>query len=84
MNEIPPNITIIEFVVVGPKMYRCALSNGTTVLKVKRLTLKSANCDKVNFESLRDSVDDYCLSGEEEKKEIRVELGAQKSSKSGL
>lgn len=63
-------------------MYGYALSNGTTVLKVKRLTIKSANCDKVA--NLKASLVDYFISGEEEKKEIKVELGAQKNSKSGL
>ncbi|KAG8131055.1 hypothetical protein E2320_017632, partial [Naja naja] len=52
-----------------------------SVLKMIRLTPKRANCDKVNFESLKYLVDDYCLSGEEEKKEIKVESGTVRIKK---
>lgn len=72
-SEIPPNTSITEFVAAGPKTYGYALSNGVTVLKVKGLTLNSANCVKVNFESLKELVDEYCLTESEEKKEIKVQ-----------
>ncbi|KAK9395671.1 hypothetical protein NXF25_019032 [Crotalus adamanteus] len=72
-SEIPPNTTITEFVAAGPKTYAYALSNGETVLKVKGITLNCGNSNKVNFDSLKDLVDDYCVSGAERKKEIGVE-----------
>ncbi|XP_060550634.1 uncharacterized protein LOC117657823 [Pantherophis guttatus] len=72
-SEIPPNTSITEFVAVGPKTYGYALSNGSTVLKVKGITLNSSNCVKVNFESLKDLIDEYCQSEGEEKKEIKIQ-----------
>ncbi|XP_063162451.1 uncharacterized protein LOC134499635 isoform X2 [Candoia aspera] len=59
-SEILPNTMITELVVAGPKTYAYALSSGEVVLKVKGITLNFANCDKVNFDSLKDLVDDYC------------------------
>ncbi|KAG8147241.1 putative DNA polymerase protein, partial [Naja naja] len=72
-SEIPPNTSITEFAAAGPKTYGYALSNGSTVLKVKGITLNSANSVKVNFESLKDLVNEYCLTGGVEKKEIKVQ-----------
>ncbi|KAG8139604.1 hypothetical protein E2320_002366 [Naja naja] len=72
-SEIPPNTSITEFAAAGPKTYGYALSNGSTVLKVKGITLNSANSVKVNFESLKDLINEYCLTGGVEKKEIKVQ-----------
>ncbi|KAG8147991.1 hypothetical protein E2320_023048 [Naja naja] len=72
-SEIPPNTSITEFAAAGPKTYGYALSNGSTVLKVKGITLNSANSVKVNFESLKDLINEYCLTGGVEKKEIKME-----------
>lgn len=72
-SEIPPNTSITEFAAAGPKTYGYALSSGEAVLKVKGITLNSGNAEKVNFDSLKELVDDYCLTGAERKKEIRVE-----------
>ncbi|KAG8139436.1 hypothetical protein E2320_002201 [Naja naja] len=62
-SEIPPNTSITKFAAAGPKTYGYALSNGSTVLKVKGITLNSANSVKVNFESLKDLINEYCLTG---------------------
>ncbi|KAG8138993.1 hypothetical protein E2320_001766, partial [Naja naja] len=72
-SEIPPNTSITKFAAAGPKTYGYALSNGSTVLKVKGITLNSANSVKVNFESLKDLINEYCLTGGVEKKEIKVQ-----------
>ncbi|XP_032094416.1 uncharacterized protein LOC116523417 [Thamnophis elegans] len=72
-SEIPQNTTITEFVAAGPKTYAYALSNGEAVVKVKGITLNCGNSSKVNFDSLKDLVDDYCLPDAKRKKEISVE-----------
>ncbi|KAG8141379.1 hypothetical protein E2320_007003, partial [Naja naja] len=72
-SEIPPKTSIIEFAAAGPKTYGYVLSNRSTVLKVKRIMLNSANNVKVNFESLKELMDEYCLTEGIEKKEIRVQ-----------
>ncbi|KAG8139281.1 hypothetical protein E2320_002120, partial [Naja naja] len=72
-SEISPNTSITEFAAAGPKTYGYALSNGSTVLKVKGIMLNSANSVKVNFESLKELIDEYCLTEGIEKKEIRVQ-----------
>uniref|UniRef100_A0A2D4PM34 DNA-directed DNA polymerase n=1 Tax=Micrurus surinamensis TaxID=129470 RepID=A0A2D4PM34_MICSU len=72
-SEIPPNTSITKFAAAGPKTYGYGLSNGSTVLKVKGITLNSANSAKVNFESLKNLIDEYCLTEGSEKKEIRIE-----------
>ncbi|XP_067322381.1 uncharacterized protein [Anolis sagrei] len=58
-SEIPPDQTITEFVSIGPKSYGYKLSDGTACMKVKGITLNSANCEKINFTSLKDLAFDY-------------------------
>ncbi|KYO44747.1 hypothetical protein Y1Q_0016857 [Alligator mississippiensis] len=58
-REILPDEHITEFVSASPKTYEYKLSGGKVCLKVKGITLNVANCEKVNFESLKDLVLDY-------------------------
>ncbi|XP_062828202.1 uncharacterized protein LOC134292300 [Anolis carolinensis] len=53
-DEISSGRSITEFVSVGPKSYGYKLTDGTACLKVKGITLNSANCEKINFSSLKD------------------------------
>ncbi|KAG8147234.1 putative DNA polymerase protein [Naja naja] len=64
-SEIPPNTSITEFAAAGPKTYgmRCQAGEG--------ITLNSANSVKVNFESLKDLINEYCLTGVLKRKRSR-------------
>ncbi|XP_056376193.1 uncharacterized protein LOC130273430 [Hyla sarda] len=55
-SEIPDDTYITEFVSAGPKTYGYKLNTGKTVLKVKGITLNTANTQYINFESLKDLV----------------------------
>ncbi|XP_077198782.1 uncharacterized protein LOC143839922 isoform X2 [Paroedura picta] len=55
-SEVPAGVHITEFVSAGPKTYAYRLSNGEIFLKVKGITLNSANREKITFESLKDLV----------------------------
>ncbi|KAG8147671.1 hypothetical protein E2320_022854 [Naja naja] len=46
-SEIPPNTSITKFAAAGPKTYGYALSNGSTVLKVKGITVTTVSILKV-------------------------------------
>nr|XP_042696319.1 DNA polymerase-like [Chrysemys picta bellii] len=59
-SEILPDQHITQFVSAGPKTYGYKLSGGKACMKVKGITLNVANCEKINFDSLKDLVLDYC------------------------
>ena len=55
-SEIPADDYITEFVSAGPKSYGFKNSKGKAFLKIKGITLNTANCEKINFDSLKDLV----------------------------
>ncbi|XP_065436103.1 uncharacterized protein LOC135979895 isoform X1 [Chrysemys picta bellii] len=72
-SEIPPDQHITEFVSAGPKTYGYKLSGGKACMKVKGITLNVANCEKINFDSLKDLVLDYC-TGLQENTSKKIEV----------
>ncbi|CAM5131628.1 unnamed protein product [Natator depressus] len=77
-SEIPPDQHITEFVSAGPKTYGYKLSGGKACMKVKGITLNVANCEKINFDSLKDLVLDYC-TGLRENPSKKIEVQQHKS-----
>ncbi|XP_042324842.1 uncharacterized protein LOC121931305 [Sceloporus undulatus] len=59
-SEIPANQYITEFVSSGPKSYGYKLSDGQVCMKVKGITLNVSNSEKINFDTFKDLVLDYC------------------------
>ncbi|XP_077205235.1 ephrin type-B receptor 1 isoform X2 [Paroedura picta] len=55
-SEVPAGQHITEFVSAGPKTYAYQLSDKKVCLKVKGITLNSANREKITFDSLKDLV----------------------------
>uniref|UniRef100_A0ABM5FYK9 DNA-directed DNA polymerase n=1 Tax=Pogona vitticeps TaxID=103695 RepID=A0ABM5FYK9_9SAUR len=60
-SEIPTGLHIKEYVAAGPKTYGYKLSDGKACLKVKGITLNVANCEKINFDSLKELVFTHAL-----------------------
>ncbi|XP_053117502.1 uncharacterized protein LOC128329802 isoform X3 [Hemicordylus capensis] len=71
-NELPADQYITEFVSTGPKSYGYKLSGGESCIKVKGITLNFSNCQKINFDSLKNLVFAY-VSDRNPPREIVVE-----------
>ena len=70
-NELDTGLHITEFVSTGPKSYSYKLnapdaSGKITHCKVKGIRLSYANCDKVNFASMKDLVHNEILARKEQ------------------
>ena len=57
------SVYITEYCGIAPKAYGIKLSNGETIIKIKGATLNLANCEKINFDILKDFVTDIYNNG---------------------
>jgi len=52
-SEVPPDVTMTEFVSSGPKSYGFRCSNGSEVLKLKGISLNYSNSRVFNFDLMK-------------------------------
>ncbi|XP_025766946.1 uncharacterized protein LOC112848118 [Oreochromis niloticus] len=63
-NELEQDDFITEFVAAGPKSYGYMTKKGKVVLKAKGITQTHDVCERVNFESVKNLVDNYIDNSE--------------------